>query len=129
MALPSYIGGPTVGNLVAAADLSAKQFFVVKISNTGKVALQTTANAAGGGVLLNTPAAGEAAEIAVVGSGASVPVTAGGSITAGDKVSVDGDGKVQTRSSTNAWIGTALQSGASGEVIQVLLNGSDGAGS
>lgn len=78
---------------------------------------------------MNTPAAGEAAEIAVVGSGASAPVTAGGSITAGDKVSVDGNGKVQTRSSTNAWIGTALQSGASGEVIQVLLNGSDGAGS
>lgn len=50
MALPSYIGGPTVGNLVAASDLSTKQFFVVKISNTGKVALQETANAAGGGV-------------------------------------------------------------------------------
>ncbi len=130
MSLPFYNGGPTLGTLIAASDLSSKQYFVVKVDTAGKVALQTSANSAGGGILLNTPAAGEAAEIAPIGGGAVAPVTVGGTaVAAGDKVSNDTSGKIVPRSSTNAWIGTALNAGASGEVVNVLLNGSDGAGS
>jgi flagellar basal body P-ring protein FlgI len=126
MPLAAYIGPPTRGVQAAAADLRTKQYYVVYTDTNGKIALQTTADSAGGGVLMNTPNSGEAAEVAPVGSGAYVPVVAGGTITAGDKVANNNAGKVIARPSTGAWIGTALTSGVAGETIQVELNGGDG---
>ena len=62
--------------LPAAADLSAKQFYFVKIDTSGQAALAATTGEAVIGVLQNKPTQGQAAQVmvqgitkAVVGSG------------------------------------------------------------
>ena len=118
---------------VAAADLSAKQFFAVKIDNTGKAALSGAGEPAIG-ILQNNPASGVAAAIAISGTSKAV---AGGSITAGDRLTADATGKMVTatagRTNTSDTgvaadpligsnvIGIALEGAASGDIFQVAV--------
>lgn len=119
--------------LVAAADLSAKQYTAVKVDSAGKAA------AAGAGempigVLQNNPVAGAAATVAY---GGVTKAKAGGSITAGAAVASDANGAVvaATLARTNTSdggaatdpligsnvIGIALAGADSGDIIPVLL--------
>jgi hypothetical protein len=119
--------------LVAGADLSAKQFYAVKVNSSGRAVLAAAGEAAVG-FLQNDPASGQAGTIRVGGVSKAV---AGGSVAAGALVTSNVDGKVvahtggRTDTSDSGAaadpligsnvIGVALTGGASGEVISVLV--------
>lgn len=103
----------------AAADLSAKQYFAVKIDSSGNAAVAGAGERACG-VLQNDPdAAGKAATIAFAGVS---KVQCGGDITIGNPVAVDSNGKAVAETTGDVWtIGIALETGASGKIISILL--------
>jgi len=102
----------------AAADLSAKQYYIV-IQSSGQVNLSTSAGA-GGNVLKNKPESGEAAELAVLGTS---KVIAGAAISEGAYVTNNTSGKaVATTTSTHKVIGKALEAAtADGDIIEIEL--------
>jgi hypothetical protein len=120
--------------LVAAADLSTKQFYGVKIDSNGKAALAAAGEFAIG-ILQNNPALGVAATVRI--SGASKGI-AGAAITAGALVTTDANGKIVTatlaRTKTDDAgvaadallgsnvIGVAMEgAGAANDVIQIAI--------
>lgn len=122
--------------LVAAADLSAKQYYAIKVDSNGKAALAGAGELAIG-ILQNKPASGEAANVWTFG-----PVSkaiAGGTVAAGAAVAADSAGKLvtATKASTNTAdtgasadplvgsnvIGVAVTSAASGDIFAVALIG------
>lgn len=78
--------------LVAAADLSAKQGFLVKVDTDGKAAVAGAGEAAIG-VLVNAPAAAAIAVVRVAGVARAI---AGGAVTKGDRIAADAAGKTKT---------------------------------
>ena len=126
--------GTNVGQdftLEAAADLSAKQFFFVKVDSAGKAALATAAaGEAVFGVLQNDPTAGQAASVRTAGE---TQVAAGGTFAAGDKLSADANGRAVKYTPATVYTGTpytvsgtmvlgiALTAGASGGTIATML--------
>jgi hypothetical protein len=119
--MATYTKGQSI-SLVAAAALTAKQFYAVKIDSNGKAALAGAGEAAIG-IVQNNPGAGQPASVMVSGSSKAV---AGGSITAGDVVAANADGKLvaATKGRTN----TADEGGATdallgSNVIGIALTG------
>lgn len=126
----------TCVSLQAAGDLSAKQFYCMKISAANTVDTNDAAGAPVFGILQNKPAAaGRAAEVAVAGI---AKVTAGAAVAAGALVkslangkiddastaaTVDASGASATAASTGAHvIGIAIDAAsADGDVIRVAL--------
>jgi len=120
--------------LVAAADLSAKQFYAVKVDSAGKAALCSAAGEFAIGILLNKPESGKQAAVAY---GGVTKAIAGGTITAGATVKVDSAGKLvdaaeavtntsDAGSTTDPLIGSnvvgvALAGAVSGDIFPVLL--------
>lgn len=102
----------------ASADLSAKQYRFVKITS-----LQLAVCARGDkalGILQDKPAA--AGRAGVVGFSGVTKVVLGGSVTAGNDVISDANGAgVVAASSDNNIMGVALETGASGDIIAMLL--------
>lgn len=111
-----------IPGLKAGADLSAKQFLVMKISAASTVmpCAATTDNPVG--VLQDAPKSGQPAAVAFAGTTKAI---AGGTVTAGDTVGTDGNGKVVTyvegTDTTKYRVGKAVTGGASGETISVQL--------
>jgi hypothetical protein len=111
--------------LAAAADLSAYQYRVVRLTTTAnQVNVASHALAASPlaaiGILQNKPAAaGRAATVAYSGQSKAV---AGAAVTLGQMVSHDGSGYVIDAVSGANIIGRALEAaGAAGEIIKVQL--------
>ncbi len=106
-------------SLPAAADLSASQFKIVTVDSNGRAAL-AGATTLGVGVLQNKPAAlGQAATVAF---GGISKVVAGGSITAGARITSDASGNaIAATTAGDAVVGVALASAASGDIIPALL--------
>lgn len=133
MSQPIEQGVQSFSHLVTAADLSTKQYYFVKMSS-GNVALNDTAGGPCLGILRNKPGSGVAAEVVY---GGIVPCVAGGSVTAGNRIKSDADGKgvaasaavVNTNdggSTTDPVIGSnvmgiALSDAASGEQFNLLV--------
>jgi hypothetical protein len=110
------------GQCVAAADLSAttNQFLAVYHTTTARnVNIQTTSGAAIAGILQNTPASGQAADIGFCGISKALVGSAG--FAAGDQLMVDGTGKLVTKTSTNVVVGVALEAGVTGQIATVYL--------
>lgn len=110
--------------LPAAADLSTKQFYFVKIDTSGQAALCAAATDRPIGVLQNNPAAGEEAVITVVGG---TKVVAGASLDEGTLIGTTAAGKAGAKvpgtDSTNYVVGTViLASGADNEIATALVN-------
>jgi hypothetical protein len=80
--------------LEAAADLSAKQYYFVKIDSNGKAAAVTAITDVPIGVLQNKPTAGQAAEIVVVGVS---KVSSDAALNEGDLIGPSGDGQADAR--------------------------------
>lgn len=103
----------------ASGDLSSNQFYFVDVDSNGEV---TTAGdgAAGIGVLQNDPEAqGIAANVGFAGVSR---VAAGGSITAGDDVASDADGRAVTAASGDVVLGKAFESASgAGSITTVLI--------
>lgn len=120
----------TLAGLRAGADLSGSQFKLVKLASTaGQVVLAGTLNSTTGpsavvGVLMNAPASGEEAEVAIEGV---VKVIAGTStIAVGDRIGSDSNSRASDAGTTDNvfYAGRALTAaGAVGDIITVLLNG------
>lgn len=107
----------------ADADLSAKQYFLVKATATG-VALNDTLNGPVLGVLTNDPVAGKGAAVQVQGT---ARVVAGAAFAAGDPIKSDAAGKAikQTGEAVGVQvyvIGMALQAaGADGDQVDIHI--------
>ncbi len=110
--------GLDIGFLKASADLSSYQHYGVKISADFTVAPATSA--AVDGILQNKPAAaGRACQVRV--SGVS-KVELGGTVTAGDKATTDGNAKlIATTSDKDRIVGTFLEGGDSGDTVTMLV--------
>lgn len=112
-----------VGKYTAAADLSTKQYFVVKQTAATAVNLTSAATDVPFGVLVNKPTSGQIAEVAV---GGFTKVKAGGTIAINDPLVSDANGKVvaATRAIAGAQplsnvLGYARQAGVDGDIIEM----------
>lgn len=106
-------------SLVAGADLSAKQFYVVKANSSGQAALANATDTTQIGIVQDKPLSGNAGKIRV--SGVS-KAAAGGTVAAGAAVTSDANGKIVAAASGKQIIGFALTGGVSGDVITVLVS-------
>lgn len=103
--------------LVAAADLRTHQYKWVTVGSGGTIAL-TGDDAAADGVLLNSPNTGEAA---IVQIGGIAKVKCGAVVTRGGLVASGANGAAKNSDTNAATMGRALETGANGTVISVLL--------
>jgi hypothetical protein len=105
-------------SLEAGQDLSTKQFYFVSVAADGQID-PTGAGLMAQGVLQDAPAAaGRAALVAVAGK---VKVVCGGTVTRGGAVMSNASGQALTATSTNIILGTALETGATGRIIEILF--------
>lgn len=115
----------TLAGFTAGADLSAKQFHIVKVASTaGQVVLNGTSTFAGNlvGVLMNAPASGEEAEVAY--DGVVKLVVATSTLVPGDVIGCNTTSKGTDGSTTDngSRIGKAITaSAAANDIITVLL--------
>lgn len=109
----------TLVTLEAGVDFSAKQFFFVSVSADGQI--DPAGNGAhADGVIQNDPsAAGDAAEVAIAGI---VKVSAGGVVTAGGPVASDAAGECVDAATGDVILGTALETGADGQIIRIIFH-------
>jgi hypothetical protein len=109
---------PKILALKAGADLSALQYTFVKFGADAQHVVGAGDGEKSIGVLLNAPASGEMAEVAV-GGGAELKVIA--STALGDSLQAGtlGKGKVVTSGYAHA---IAMSGGAAGDVIPVLID-------
>lgn len=103
---------------VAGESLAAAQFKFVTLESDGQVDLADSAGENCIGILLNSPAAGAAATVALTGK---VMVTAGGTIAAGAAVATDAAGDAVTAASTNIIMGYALEAAVDGQTMAIEL--------
>ena len=102
----------------AASDLSAKQYFAVKMTSTAGAADLAGAGE-GDGILINTPASGELADVVLLG-GAKVKL--GGTVTRGQFGKSDAAGKLVAATANNdKYIVKFLDSGVNGDIVDVLV--------
>ena len=110
-------------SIPAGADLSAKQYTFVKISGTGVISVAAATDAPIG-VLLNDPASGETAAVAVSGI---VKLVASAAITAGVTIGTTATGTAVTLAAgadtTKYIVGRAITAaGAGGDIITVAVD-------
>lgn len=104
---------------LAAADLSAKQFYFVEETAAKTVNACNAITDIAVGVLQNKPTQGQAASVAIDGT---TKVVAGAAIAVGAKVAPMATGKAQTAASTQFPRGVALEAAAAdGDLIEILL--------
>lgn len=112
--------GLSIGFMTASADLSAKQYTLMKVSGDNTVTFQATAGGPVLGVLQNDPTSGRVAEVMVAGIS---KVLAGGILAAGDPIQATTDGTAIKALTGDASCGTVLIGCASGSYATVLVNG------
>jgi len=110
--------------LVAAADLSSKQYTFVKLDASGQAAAAAAATDIPIGVLQNAPTAGQEAEVLVVGG---TKIVAGAAIGEGALVGTSSAGKavalVAGTDTTKYVVGTLLtESAADGNIVTAVIN-------
>jgi hypothetical protein len=103
---------------IAGEDLSSSQFKFVTLESDGKVDLADAAGENAIGVLINDPAADEAATVVVSGK---VMVTSGGTIAAGAQIQTDASGDALTAAAGDVVLGYALESAVDGQVFAIEL--------
>jgi|DEB0MinimDraft_10_1074344.scaffolds.fasta_scaffold03776_6 hypothetical protein len=103
---------------IAGEDLSSAQFKFVTLESDGQVDLADAAGENAIGVLLNDPASGEAATVAVSGK---VMVTSGGTIAAGAQIQTDASGDALTAAAGDVVLGYALEAAVDGQVFAIEL--------
>lgn len=106
-------------SLPASADLSASQYCFVSVNSSAQLALGTRGVLAAGVLQDGPAAAGRAGRVRPNGV---TKVVYGGSVTAGQALVSDANGKaVNASSADNDYMGIALVSGSSGDVGEMLL--------
>lgn len=114
-----------IGGLSASADLSAKQYYFVKIDGDYSVGLCDTDGEFPIGVLQNEPTSGQAATVEMAGA---TKVVAAEALTAGDFVGTDANGKAKIVQSTNTgadigdWlVGIVIEGAGADEIATIKL--------
>lgn len=111
--------------LKSHADYSAKQYRFVKINSAGSAEL-SGADEDAVGVLQNTPAAGEAAVVAI-GGVSKLYIGTTGSLVAGSQVAAMANGEGILANSGAFNLGYALEdSTADGDIISIIFTGGNG---
>jgi hypothetical protein len=103
--------------LTAGADLRTHQYKFVSVNAAGAVVL-TGNDAKAQGVVLNDPNTGEAAIVAISGL---VKVKCGAAVTRGGDIASGANGAGKNAATASEVLGTALETGANGRVISILL--------
>lgn len=108
-------------SLQTAADYhtTSKQYYIMKVDTNGRACLAGAAHAASFGILQNKPKIYEAAEVRKVGIS---KVVCGDDITTGSKVTGDTNSEAVTATAGQRFIGIALETGADGRVISILMD-------
>ena len=116
-----------IGTLKAAADLSAKQYHIVKLASATPVNVCSAITDVPIGVLLNKPESGEVAEICIMGVS---KIIADGTIAAGNLLGTSADGQadaIAAGSDTTVYtVGQAIGAASAGENFTALINISSG---
>ena len=110
--------------LIAGADLSAKQYYFVKMSADNTCVLCSAATDAPIGVLQNSPEANEEASVTVIGG---TKLVAGAAIAAGVKIGTASTGKADAKvagtDTTEYTVGQVLlASAADADVLTAVIN-------
>jgi hypothetical protein len=121
----AYVGPELkLTGLTASADLSAKQFYFVKISGDNTVTVCAAATDKPIGVLQNAPTSGQEAEVTCIGQ---TKVSADAGLTAGALIGTSGDGQADPKTpgtDTTEYVVGAVISGVSNaaELATVVIN-------
>jgi len=119
--------GTDIGTFTASADLSAKQFYIVKMSGDNTVTVCAAVTDVPIGVLQNAPASGGQAVVRTAGLS---KVSADGTLAAGNIIGSSADGQaqavVQGTETTVYNVGQAVTGGAAGTLQTALINISNG---
>jgi hypothetical protein len=118
-----------VATFTAAADLSAKQYYFVKITADNTVNVCAAVTDVPIGVLQNAPASGEAASVMLYGIS---KVSANEAIAVGNNIGTGDDGQADVvaagTDTTVRLVGQALEAAsAAGEIISCAINCINGA--
>lgn len=108
----------------ASADLSAKQYYAVKISGAGTVTVCAATTDIPVGILQNAPTSGQNAEICVVGIS---KINCDAALSRGAQIGTAADGQLAAYAAgtdtTKYNIGTVLvASGGAGEITTAMVN-------
>jgi hypothetical protein len=112
---PSYM----LPGIEAGADLSAKQYYCVKLNSSGKAVLASVAGESVVGILNNKPTSGVAAQIMAQGVSKAIVGTAG--VTANSPVAVDANGAIVNAAGSDVVVGVALETGTLAQLVPVLI--------
>ena len=119
--------GVDIGTFTASADLSAKQFYIVKMSGDNTVTVCAAVTDVPIGVLQNKPASGGQAVVRVFGMS---KVSADATLAAGNIIGSSADGQAQPvtqGSETTVYnIGQAVTGGAAGTLQTALITIANG---
>jgi hypothetical protein len=108
-------------SFTTGSDLSAKQYFAVSVDSSGNAILATAAKACIG-FLQNAPTSGQTASVAVSGkTKAAITDT----IAIGAQLEIASGGTLVNHAS-GVIVGVALEAGATGNVITVLMTPNGG---
>lgn len=115
---------PLKTTCIAGADLSAKQFYFVKLSADATVVVCAAATDVPCGVLQNTPASGEEAEITVIGE---TKISGDADLDAGHLIGTSSDGQADRKvpgTDTTEYIVGQVKRGntAAGGIVTAFVN-------
>jgi len=112
-----------IGTLKAAADLSGKQYHLVKLASATTVNVCAAITDIPIGVLQNKPESGEVAEITFIGV---TKIVADGTVAAGANIGTSADGQADSivagTDTTVRLVGTAIGAASAGETFTALIN-------
>jgi hypothetical protein len=115
-----------LGTLTAAADLSSKQYYFVKLASATTVNVCSAITDLPIGILQNNPESGEQAVVQIFGIS---KVVADGTITAGRWMGTSADSQaagITPGSDTTVYVmGQAIQAASAGETFTMFLNPSN----
>ena len=121
--------GTDLGFFTAAADLSSKQFYFVKLASSSTVNVCAAVTDKPIGILQNKPESGEQAIVRVFGVS---KVSADATLAAGDVLGTAADGQAQPISlgseTTVHVCGQAIEAGSAGEILTAFINVTNGRG-
>ena len=118
--------GIDLGTLTAAADLSGKQHYFVKLASATTVNVCTAITDVAIGVLQNDPESGEQAVVRIFGI---TKVSADGTLAAGNIIGTSADSQADaiSRGTDNSVtiLGQAIEAGSAGETVTMFFNPSN----
>lgn len=118
--MANYVDG-SYGSYEAGADLTGKQYHVVKTDANGKVVLATAASDAILGVLETVGKSGETVSVAFLNGSGTYKVKAGGTIAKDAYLTTNASGQaVATTTVGNRVFGRAVTSAVANDVVEYV---------